>query len=882
MLELLDNVTTIDFRDPKDDNRDPNNETIDSVLYESSLGGQYLRANITHIPHYLKIELSDNVTMFSTITKETRAGIDVPEEAIDLSLAATNITRGLGPARNYVITYLDGPHVAIFKEGEEEDWTSSISARFDGIKKVKYWTTDDDMIHTELRLNGMEELKILLNDTIDYDDQSKGLNGFMFIRPIPSYLRIDMDQVETDREVEDVESEDFDDLADIAVVLDSFERFTKSLLEVVDEAANKATAGVGFSKETDWKFALTTLDPLSNEDTNVHLSGAISRGDVEEMYRVREDYTPTRWVNGITMRQHILDKEEERAIYDAKMFLAAPSALELEVHQHGDNMNVVTTLRKFGTPGYDNLLVDIAGIDTTSVTLYLDGTSMKRDIIASMDFTINSTNENATFEGQLSLDAQDPVTHASIQLGETYMRITTETEDPADLTMFLPKVPTPLSLDISITDSLEMSYTNSEPIDDMLLSFQLGDVSRLSKRPYWTHGLVLRETEHEEHRIMDGKLFMTGIPKETEIKIVTEDEHTDLALKLVDWNPSIDWLALDILGLEKKDFIVYLNGIPTLQPFDMDVAGEVTANVTKNRVESIIDFQSDFPLGKMYFKFRNPELDEPIIVESFVPVIPQKMELNVVISGEVFVKLNTSQEIETAYVKIAKYIEEAWYDLVAIAHEVPTYLKAHIKPNKDFDMGKTVILQGNPDISLEASSDKADVFLSLDNRLNGNYGRTTLNVVDASDKTKITLNDDFVYQVRSPGVKSVLILLHDLPIMKESYVDEIYIYAEDIKSVDIEARMLYGLYPTFKLSNADGGKVEVQMEMTVFLGDREIDVSAAVVDVQTNSVGPLSIPSIAPLYLNDIATSLSTDHFIIPEPVTTLVATVFKLLGGLF
>jgi hypothetical protein len=284
----------------------------------------------------------------------------------------------------------------------------------------------------------------------------------------------------------------------------------------------------------------------------------------------------------------------------------------------------------------------------------------------------------------------------------------------------------------------------------------------------------------------------------------------------------------------------------------------------------------------MYFRFRNPAIDEPMIIEAFVPEVPEQLSLHLILKGEVYIKLSSSQEIEFAYIKVARYIEGSWYDLVAIAHDVPRYLKAQILPNKHFDMDKTIILQGNPNILLESSSDKADVFITMDGKLNWAHGRTTLNIVDASNNTSIRLSEDFVYQIRTPGVGSALIIIEDLPVLKESHVNEIYIYAEDVRSVDIEARMLYGLYPIFKLSNADGGKVEVQVDITLNVAGRDVDVSAAVVDAQVNSLGPIPIPSIAPLYLNNIATSLSTDHFIIPEPVTTVVVTILKLFGGLF
>ena len=112
--------------------------------------------------------------------------------------------------------------------------------------------------------------------------------------------------------------------------------------------------------------------------------------------------------------------------------------------------------------------------------------------------------------------------------------------------------------------------------------------------------------------------------------------------------------------------------------------------------------------------------------------------------------------------------------------------------------------------------------------------------------------------------------------MRMLHINELYIYAEDARSVDIHVSQLFGLYPVFKLTDTEGGRIHVKLDMKMNIRGSTIPLEAGVLDVKYKT-----LPFLAPLFVNHISTTLSTDHYIIPEPGTTIVATLIGILRKL-
>ena len=154
---------------------------------------------------------------------------------------------------------------------------------------------------------------------------------------------------------------------------------------------------------------------------------------------------------------------------------------------------------------------------------------------------------------------------------------------------------------------------------------------------------------------------------------------------------------------------------------------------------------------------------------------------------------------------------------------------------------------------------------------------TLLQIGDLSNNTELILTEPDVYSIRSPdGIGYAYLVLSERPILNIIYLNELYIYAEDAHSVDINVRQLFGLYPVFKLTNTDGGRIHVKLSIDVGEDGNKIPLEAGVLDVKYRT-----LPFLAPLFINDISTNLGTDHFIIPEPITTVLATLLAIIRGI-
>jgi hypothetical protein len=265
-----------------------------------------------------------------------------------------------------------------------------------------------------------------------------------------------------------------------------------------------------------------------------------------------------------------------------------------------------------------------------------------------------------------------------------------------------------------------------------------------------------------------------------------------------------------------------------------------------------------------------------VILQLYLPEVPRRATIDLTIKKGISAEYTSSRGIDHLLVRVHRMVDDEWYHLTLMLHEIPDFMRAVLGQNTNFDPERSVLLQGNPNIEFQCSKDGMDVYLDMDGGVNGAYGHTLLQVGDLTNNTKLTLTEPDVYSINSPeGIGYAYLVLSDLPILEIFYMKELYIYAEDVYSVDIHVRQLFGLYPIFKLSNADGGRIHVKMEMEVGNEGDRISLEAGVLDVKYRT-----IPFLAPLFVNDISTTLSTNHYIIPEPITTVAATLLGIIKG--
>jgi len=879
-IKLRENITIYDASESVLGNR-----LINYICYESLIEGQYMEFNVTHIPSYLQFINNDTILSISTIhfpegasdTEKWKEKYYTNEQDhMNLEFLITNETRD----GKIIKRSMPSNYAIIFKN---EDLTTlngskgvaAISGRFKGLKHIYYESDDvNERIEVELRIEnpGQEDLAVRLLDNSSYPDSlTDGLRGSAIIGPIPEYIHITAQKPESQRSVKEPDTSEIDGFADIKPLMDSVKEFGRSIVDVMMVTIDDTLKGMGMADSVDYWVEFSLKDPILGTRSNMDVIANITRGRISNMYDDHPEYTRSYWTRGLSMRQDITNKEEEEAIFDLKAFLTGlPSWGRMAWNATGDDLSFETQMTDF-VPKSDWVVMDAKGIGDSDILVYATGLPSSMEVEFAYDSTINAT------EGTVDISIQSTITsyEQPANMGEFFMAVWSNASDFTRSRIALPMVPSSVDLALNMNNSLKMDYTGSEGMDFMLMDVKIGDISQLEEA-YWTHGTVLRNgTDENDDRIMDMRMYMEGIPDQANIDIRQEGDDVHLFMDIRNWGPETDWVLMDIKGLNDTDLLLYQN-LGGTAPVDMKLTMDLTAPETGDELLLHAVYRASRDLGGMYLKIRAYGVKYPVIATLYLPEVPRELSADIRILQGIFAEYTASTRIDHLFLRIHKMVEGEWYTLTLMLHDLPKFIEAQLGQNTDFDPEKSVILQGNPNIKLKCSEDGMDVYLDMDGQVNGAYGHTFLQVGDLTNNTNIILTEPDVYSISSPGgIEYVYLVISDLPIMESFTMEELYIYAEDVKSVDINIRQLFGLYPVFKLSNADGGRIHVKLKMEVGTGDRMIALEAGILDVKYRT-----LPLFAPLFVNHISTTLSTNHYMIPEPMTTVIATLLAILRG--
>jgi len=880
-ITLKENITIFDASESRE-----GNTIINYVAYESLIDGQYMEFNVTHIPEYLKFINNETILSVSTIQfPEDAPPTEIwktkyyikDEDHMNLEFFISNETRN----GKFVKRSMPSNYVVIYQNRDEftlngSKGVAAVSGRFNGLKSLYYESDEgNDQIEVEVRIVNPDgdNLAVRLLDETEYNgDTSLGLRGSAIIGQIPEYMHIISKRPEQKKSVREPDTESIEGIGDIKVLMDSVKTFGRSIVDVMLATVDDTLIGFGMADSMDFWMEFSLFDPILETSTHMDVIANITRGKISDMYERNPEYTESYWTSGLSLRQEILEKEDEKAIFDLKAFFTSlPTSGRMAWNTSGDDIFIESTLSGFN-PDIDWVVLDAKGIGDVDILLYATDLPTPMELSFGYNSTINAT------EGTIDADIQTSITSLEEPaiIGEMFAGIWSNASEYTRLRLAIPHAPASVDLSLEMDNSIHLDYEGSQRMDHILLDVKIGDIQQLEELSYWTHGVVMRNgTDDQGDHIMDLKMYMEGIPDKASVHAEKQGDDVHIELLVNQWKPTRDWVLLDFKGLNDTDVLVYQNLKSTIA-IDMDLVLDLYAPQSGTEVIAHARSDASRDLGGIYLKFRAYGIESPVILQLYLPEVPKKLKTDLTIQKGISAYYSASKDVDHLLARVHRMVDDEWYHLTLMLHDVPNFFTAELSQNTDFDLEHSVILQGNPDIKFQCSRDGMDVYLDMDGGINGAFGHTFLQVGDLTNNTEIILTQPDVYSIRSPeGVGYAFLVLSDLPIMDVFYLNELYIYAKDAKSVDIHIRQLFGLYPVFKLSNADGGRIHVKLKMEVGPEGSTIPLEAGVLDVKYKT-----IPFLAPLFVNDISTTLSTNHFIIPEPVTTVLATLLAIIRG--
>lgn len=880
-IRLQENITTFDATESRQGNR-----IIAHIAYESLIDGQYMEFNITHIPPYLRFVRNDTLLSVSTIRFPENAPpweLAKPvyytrnEDHLNLAFFISNETRGGRVVRRS----MPSNHLVIYRNQDMttlngSQGVASVSGQFNGLKSLSY-TNHGDEVEIEIRIVNpdRENLAVRLIDDSRYDDDpSLGIRGSAIIGPIPEYLWVRSKRPETQKSVVEPSTGDVEGFEDIEILMDSVKAFGRSIVDVLLTALDDTLKGVGMAESTEFRFEFSLVDPILGTRNGLDIIADLKRGRVDDMYDAHPDYGEAYWTNGITLRQMILDRDEERAIFDLKVcFPGLPSSGSITMSSEGGHLQVDSTFSDVALDS-DWIVFDVMGVGDLDVLIHATGIISPMDLTLFCDVLVNTTEDQVSANITASLKSGE----VPVPSGSLYASLLNRGDDLTRLEMAVSGTPATVEISVELEGALSLSYRDNEKngVDHALLHLAIGNTEEFEEPALWTHGISLRNgTDGNGDRIIDLKMYLEGIPDTAAVSMVRNGDDINADLSFSNWKPRTGWVLLDIRGLGASDILLYLD-LDGTGSISMDMTLDIFLSTDIPEVEALVVFTANRDLGAMYLRFSGYGLSDPLLLQLYLPGVPRDIRTDLTIRNGISARFSSSADIEHLLVRVHRMMRGEWYHLTLMLHDIPQFLHVTLDPNTDFDPERSPILQGNPDITFLSSRDGLDVYLDVDGGLYGAYGHIHLQAGDLTNKTRFHLIEPDVYSLRSPGgVGFAFLVLSDLPIMNMVLLNELYIYVENARSVDIRVRQFFGLYPVFALSNTDGGRIHVKVDIEFGAEGKRIPVEAGILDVKRKRV-----PLLAPLFINDISTTLATDHYILPEPATTAVATILGLIRG--
>ena len=344
-------------------------------------------------------------------------------------------------------------------------------------------------------------------------------------------------------------------------------------------------------------------------------------------------------------------------------------------------------------------------------------------------------------------------------------------------------------------------------------------------------------------------------------------------MELGDWSPETPWIYLDINRGENETAIELF--LDEVQKNNNIQAYFQTGKTGDRDLDAIFDIEQTAGIGRAYLKTHN--MTRPSFNEVYFSSVPNDLRADVIVGKEIDIIYEADKGMDYIWVKTANRDYGSWKSAQAIVHDVPESFHMGINPNFEFDMDKSFVFQGFPDLFVTTSSQEIDIMLLVDEGYTGGHSGTFIDVRNVGDNTTMLL-DGVNYVIDSPqGIESAYLRTTTSPATPQFHLDYMVIHANDIKHVEIIPNQLFGLYPVFELMNCDGGQLSFAIGGELTLGPIGLKTSAVMMDLRVKEVGGYNIlPTWLGIQKNGRDTEFGENekHYIMPEPGMSLISSI--------
>jgi hypothetical protein len=399
---------------------------------------------------------------------------------------------------------------------------------------------------------------------------------------------------------------------------------------------------------------------------------------------------------------------------------------------------------------------------------------------------------------------------------------------------------------------------------------------------YWTHGVSLIEEEVGTTTTLAAKIYLDGLPSKGDFTLVTKN-LAEARLFLEGYTPSHDWLMLDLKGVQNRDVLLYIEGLE--KGMGLDIGGIISpdlsggfANIQANISMTATDAEGRYmTLGRTYIQ-ATLHGALPTKAEIFLPAIPTPISLNVLSVEGLDLHYDAREPIESLYIRLSRQVFNDSKEIYIILHDIPKSVDVDMDMPPELDLEGTP-LQVMPNINITTSRKGLDIFLVGEGEAIGQRGLFNLNVIDLSDSL-VGRSEKGRYSIRTDGLGFFSATIEEVPYSKEAYIERLELKTQNVRSLTIYLHMLFGAYPIIDLRDVDCDNVEFLIKPQASMYGFEVYANIGVVDLTFMEGENRDVPATPYMFSGGGILKMedTSRHIIIPEPSTTLMATL--LYGG--
>ncbi|MEW5760840.1 MAG: hypothetical protein AB1779_08755 [Candidatus Thermoplasmatota archaeon] len=346
------------------------------------------------------------------------------------------------------------------------------------------------------------------------------------------------------------------------------------------------------------------------------------------------------------------------------------------------------------------------------------------------------------------------------------------------------------------------------------------------------------------------------LPEKGYLKLNMGEESLDLKIDYKNYTSEFDYLLLDIKGIQKRDVFLYLEELPKTLSFDLSAF--MKTEIGKEKISMNITMSAESGLKKIYLKMKRDDT----FFKVFFSSTPKEINTKINFSNSIEVEHTGDTESGEAFFKLKRKVKEVWGEAYIVLSSLPSHLTLSIITKKEFDMDESPIV-ALPSINLDTYGSSIDIYAYIEKNVFGQQPNYELSLKDVG-WVFCNVNAES-YTIRADA-KELDISIRALPYTKQYILDELKIYAGEVRSAQFALRTIFGQLPIIEIEKLECKELKVDIEHEIEIFGKRKSANVIFLDFSFGSLPKLK-------FFYNCFYAEGGGHILIPAYILTFILT---------